>query len=105
VDGVLRGYHDLFDGSRCRYEILGWDRENHLYYKAVCPLSTEFWQFAPNQPDAPKRLSKVPDELKQLPKVIQQFVTAYRSPDGRFLAAVAGGVYGSQDVVLLSASN
>lgn len=107
VDGVLRGYHDLFDGSRCRYEVLGWDRENQLYYKAECTFSSGFWQFDPNISDAPTPLSSVPgpDELKQRPKVIDQFVMGYRSLDGRFLAAVAGGVYGPQDVVLLSASN
>jgi hypothetical protein len=126
-DHVRRQSETFWEIRRCEYEIIGWDEDERLFYKARCDGDSEqLWAYQPDARTGPEPAAAIPDTLYpivSLPEAIDyvqadvyppsaeesvrrlSFPPPWSvSPTGHWVAAVARHVYGPEDVIVVSTS-
>ncbi len=127
LGGVVKSAQAGAEKVPCKYELLGWDVTNQLFYQSTCgndPAVTWWYDLrgASGEPHvtprAPGGLSRDemlsyevldrvraagvwPPESEPGARSVQLRQGALRSPDGQWVALVARHVYGPEDVVIV----
>ncbi|NPV08114.1 MAG: hypothetical protein HPY83_09145 [Anaerolineae bacterium] len=123
LEGVIKQTQVAREIRPCRYSLLGWSQEGVLYYQGTCAgKEPQVWAYDPVVAQgraiaiAPAALVQQPPVVSPLeqvrasvyPRALEPSVrrlalhgSALTSPDGRWLALVAGHLYGPEDVLVL----
>ncbi|MCL5952426.1 MAG: hypothetical protein M1132_12030 [Chloroflexi bacterium] len=127
MGGVVKRAQDGAEQVPCKYELLGWDVTNILFYQATCgndPAVTWFYDprgaiddphVTPRAPGGLARdemlsyevLDRVrasgvwPPDAEPGVRSIQLRQGSLRSPDGQWVALISRHVYGPEDVVIV----
>ncbi len=124
--GVAKSARNFAELPACTYTLLGWDETGALYYEERCGDGGRVMRYNPQHPEAGSvpvvgdtpALSLLPVPRDEALAMVRARVwpkedeaaarrlsleAAARSPDGRWTAMLVHHVYGTQDVLVLSA--
>jgi hypothetical protein len=123
----LKWLADLFDEQPCSYTLLGWSKENQLYYRATCYRWIRTLRYNPQNRATSKAILPHELDIKQVddatilsivlahsvrPSEYEEWTrplllvegSALASPDHQFFAFVTQRLYSVQDIVIIQAS-
>ncbi len=126
LGGIAKSARNFAESPACTYTLLGWDRMGWFYYGEECETGVRVMRYDPQHPEAgsvpvmggmpdvsmaiiPKDEALTMVRAQVWPKEDEEAVrrlslgTATRSPDGRWAAMLVRYVYGTQDVLIISA--
>ena len=127
LGGVIKAAQAGAEKVPCKYELLGWNVTNQLFYQSACGNDAAVtWWYDPRGPSgephvtprAPGGLARDemlsyevldrvrasgvwPPDAEPGTRSIQLRQGSLRSPDGQWVALVARHVYGPEDVVIV----
>ena len=123
--GFIKTIQTGLEQRSCQYMIVGWSKDDALYYQATCNSQTQFWRFAPQSgasgqvADLPDRISYgsipasevlkmvradgiSPERYESVTRPLLLKSSGYVSDDGHWTAIITQHVYGPQDIVVLA---
>jgi hypothetical protein len=125
LGGIVKASQNLTEQTPCTYKLLGWSKNNQLYYRAVCNSESRIWRYSPAHLSQ-IQMSVPPSELSSMavsddtvmsmvwadgvkPKRFEQATRpllleskGLMSPDKQWTAIVTQHIYGTQDVIILT---
>ena len=128
LESVVKASDRLADVRQCDYQLLGWEPDNHFFYREICGGTVHLWQYDLGGAGTRASVSAAPAALSReiisrdyllaqlravgvLPQSVKPATRAvflptgqdngYRSPYRRWGAVVVQHLYGPQDIVIV----